>query len=139
MLVKKINEDLIVRLEIGEEIVESLLKVGKDYDIEFAEITGIGAADFIEVGYYNVSIKKYKSIEFTGDLEITSILGNLTRQDDEPYLHLHITFGDEDLNLHGGHLNKAVISATCELVIRKLDGKVGRVHQEESGLNVMDI
>lgn len=139
MLVKKINEDLIVRLEIGEEIVESLLKVGKDYDIEFAEITGIGVADFIEVGYYNVSIKKYKSIEFTGDLEITSILGNLTRQDDEPYLHLHITFGDEDLNLHGGHLNKAVISATCELVIRKLDGKVGRVHQEESGLNVMDI
>lgn len=139
MLVKKINEDLVVRLEIGEDIVESLLKVGEDYDIEFAEITGIGAAGLIEVGYYNVSIKKYKSIEFKGDLEITSILGNLSRQDNEPYLHLHITFADEDLNLHGGHLNKAIISATCEVVIRKLDGKVGRVHQEESGLNVMDI
>ena len=139
MLVKKINEDLVVRLEIGEDIVESLLKVGEDYDIEFAEITGIGAAGLIEVGYYNVSIKKYKSIEFKGDLEITSILGNLSRQDNEPYLHLHIAFADEDLNLHGGHLNKAIISATCEVVIRKLDGKVGRVHQEESGLNVMDI
>ncbi|NMB09148.1 MAG: DNA-binding protein [Tissierellia bacterium] len=139
MFVKEINEDLVIRLEVGEDIVESLLKVGREYDIEFAEITGIGASNLIEVGSYNVSLKKYKSVIFRGELEITSIMGNLSKQEDEPYLHLHITFADENLDLHGGHLNKAIISATCEIVVRRLDGKVGRIYQDEVGLNVFDI
>ena len=122
-----------------KKIVESLLKVGREYDIEFAEITGIGASNLIEVGSYNVSLKKYKSVIFRGELEITSIMGNLSKQEDEPYLHLHITFADENLDLHGGHLNKAIISATCEIVVRRLDGKVGRIYQDEVGLNVFDI
>lgn len=139
MFVKEINEDLVIRLEVGEDIVKSLLKVGREYDIEFAEITGIGASNLIEVGSYNVSLKKYKSVIFRGELEITSIMGNLSKQEDEPYLHLHITFADENLDLHGGHLNKAIISATCEIVVRRLDGKVGRIYQDEVGLNVFDI
>lgn len=139
MFVKEINEDLVIKLEVGEDIVESLLKVGREYDIEFAEITGIGASNLIEVGSYNVSLKKYKSVIFRGELEITSIMGNLSKQEDEPYLHLHITFADENLDLHGGHLNKAIISATCEIVVRRLDGKVGRIYQDEVGLNVFDI
>lgn len=139
MLVKEINDNLIVRLEIGEDVVESLLKIGEDYDVKFAEITGIGASDSIEIGYYNVNTKEYKSKEFTGDLEITSLMGNLSRQIGKPYLHLHINFSDDKLNVYGGHLNKAIISATCEIVIRKLDEEVSRVYHEESGLNVFDI
>lgn len=35
-----------------------------------------------------------------------------------------------------GHLNAAVVSATCELVIDVIDGEVGREFSDEIGLNL---
>lgn len=36
----------------------------------------------------------------------------------------------------GGHLNKAIVSATCEMVISIIEGNVDRYFDEEIGLNL---
>ena len=71
-------------------------------------------------------------------LEITSLVGNVTRKDGEVYLHIHINFGDEDGLVKGGHLVKSRISATSEIILRKIDGEVGRKLDEEIGLNLLN-
>ena len=69
-------------------------------------------------------------------MEITSLLGTITEKEGEPYLHLHINLCREDMSVIGGHLNECRISATCEMVVRKLDGAVGRRLDSEVGLNL---
>ena len=49
-----------------------------------------------------------------------------------------MSIGDEEGRVFGGHLNKAVISATCELVVQVLDGTVERRMDSEIGLYLMD-
>ena len=46
--------------------------------------------------------------------------------------------GDTEGRVLGGHLNEAVISATCGLVLEIMDGTVERRLDPETGLNLME-
>ena len=58
--------------------------------------------------------------------------------DGEYYAPLHVCVGNEKGEVFGEHLNRAVVSATCGMVITVIDGKVDRVYDEETGLNVFN-
>lgn len=53
-----------------------------------------------------------------------------------PYLHAHFAAGDLQGQVVGGHLNRANISATAEIVIRAIAGTVERKFSETIGLNL---
>ena len=55
------------------------------------------------------------------------------------YAHLHMSAGNDKGEVFGGHLNLALISATCEMVIRVIDGQIDRYHDEEIGLNLFKL
>ena len=61
----------------------------------------------------------------------------INTMDGEYYSRLHMSAGNEKGEVFGGHLNEAYISATCELVIRIIDGTTDRVFDENVGLNVL--
>lgn len=135
---RKFNDTYVIRLNKGEEVIESLKNLCRDEDIKLAEITGLGASDFVEIGVFNIYTKEYNTKVFEGMFEITSLVGNVTRKDGEVYLHIHINFGDEEGLVKGGHLVKSRISATSEIILRKIDGEVGRKLDEEIGLNLLN-
>lgn len=135
---RQYGDTVFVRLAPGDEICERLLELAQAEDIRLAEISGIGAVGSFTIGVYDTAEKKYYANEFSGAYEITSLLGTLTRQDGKPYLHLHMNAGDRSGAVFGGHLNRAVISATGELLVRRIPGEVSRRHDEASGLNLFD-
>lgn len=134
---RKFNDNYVVRLNKGEEIISELKELCKNENIKLAEITGLGASNLVEIGVFNPETKEYKTEIFQGMFEITSLIGNATRKDGEVYLHLHINFGDETGAVRGGHLVQAKISATGEIIVRKIEGEVGRKLNDEIGLNLL--
>ena len=139
MLTKKFNNKIIVRIDKGEEIVESLEKVCKDNNITLGSISGIGATDKVKIGLFDVSTKKYHSKELIGNYEIAPLSGNISTINNEIYLHLHINLCDSNHNSFGGHLNSCIVSATFECIIDIIDGKIDRKFDEAIGLNLIEI
>lgn len=139
MKYKRFGEDIVVRLEVGEEVVASLAEIAEREGLTFASVSGIGAADDIAVSVYDVGAKRYFDNEYREPMEITSILGTVSEMDGEPYIHIHLTAGRADGTVIGGHLKRAVISATCELVLHTVYGRVPRFYDERTGLNLMEL
>ena len=133
---RRFGNTIYLRLDPKEEILEEIGKVAEKENIRLAQVTGLGAINDFTAGVYNTVTKEYHSIQFQGAYEIVSLTGTVTRKDGEVYLHLHIAAGDEEGHVHGGHLNRAEVSATCEMVIRLIDGRIDRQYDDVTGLNL---
>ena len=125
-----------VRMDRGEEILTCLAELCRKEDIRLAQVDALGAVDQAAVSVYDVPTKTFYKKEFNEPMEISSLCGTVTRKGGQPYLHLHVTLCDKNLNAHGGHANALRVSATCEMIIRTLQGDVGRGLNEEIGLNM---
>lgn len=133
---RRFGNKIVARIDRGEEILEKIKEIGISENIRLAHISALGAVGEVTVGVFKTGEKKYYANEFKGDFEITSLTGTITTKDGEFYSHLHMSVGDVEGRVYGGHLNKAVVSATCEMVIDIIDGAVERKFSEEIGLNL---
>lgn len=138
MKYKRCGDTVVLRVDRGEEIVSAVKEVCAKERIACAEVSGIGAVDRAVVGLYRVAEKKFCPNTFEGELEMTSLLGNVTQKDGEGYLHVHAAFAGADGQSVGGHLSEAVVSGTAEIFIRILPGGVGRMPDPVTGLNLFD-
>ena len=144
MQFRRFGNKYFIRIDRGEEIMASLVKFCSEEKITLAEIKALGAVDDFELGLFDVVEKKFHKNHFTFPAEITSLWGNVTTKDGEPYLHVHMSAADKEGKVYGGHLTKAVVSATCEMIVYDLsegDSKgfvVERKFNEDVGLNLFE-
>ena len=128
----------LVRLDPGEEVVASLSKLVEEKGITLATISALGAAKDVTLGVFDSVNKKYLSQRYQGTYEIAALVGNVTRMDGAPYLHLHITIANPEGEVRAGHLSACTISATMELFLQVWEGQVGRKFSDTVGLNLLE-
>ena len=136
MQYKRFSDKIIARFDKGEEIISCLKSVCEGENVTLAYVSAIGAVGEFTVGVFSPKDKTYRANNFEGDYEIVSLTGTVTTKEGQFYAHLHMSAGDENGKVFGGHLNSAKISATCEVVIFIMDGRVERAFSEEVGLNL---
>lgn len=133
----------IVRIDRGEEVLDKLNEFIKETDIKAATITGIGASSEVELGVYSVKKREYIKNKYEGEFEILSLIGNITQDAGDAYIHLHIMISDglaQGAGITvGGHLNKCIISGTCELRIDECENAYQRKVDDETGIKIIDI
>ena len=132
----KFGDTYMLRIDCGEEILQSLLRMCEREAIRLAQVNAIGAVDHAVIGVYDLQEKRYHQEETDGFMEITSLSGSVTEMNDQPYIHLHVTLADQNHVLHGGHAIELRVGATCEMFVRVLDGRAGREKDEKLGINL---
>ena len=136
MQYKRFQDTYAVRVDLGEEIMESVKTLAGKENIRFAEVSAIGAADHAVIGVYDLDAQAYRQEEIDGFAEITSLGGSITTVDGKPYVHLHATLAGQDHTVHGGHVLEMRVGATCEMFVKVLDGEVTRERDEKLGINL---
>ena len=133
---RRFGNTIVARIDRGAEILAAVREIAGAEHIQLASVSALGATNDFTVGVYNVDEKQYHANDFKGNFEIVSLTGTINTMDGEFYTHLHMSAGDEKGQVFGGHLNRAVVSAVCEMVITVIDGVVDRRFSEEIGLNL---
>ena len=133
---RRFDNKIIARIDKGEEILDSIKVIALKEKIKLASVRALGATNDFTVGVYNIDEKKYYSNTFNGNYEIVSLTGTINTMNDEFYTHIHMSAGNDKGEVFGGHLNRATVSATWEMIINIIDGKVDRYFDEEIGLNL---
>lgn len=131
------EQTIIARIDKGEEILEQVQVIAQKEQITLASVQALGAVGQFRVGVFQTQEKQYLANDFQGDFEIVSLTGTINTMNGAFYCHLHMSAGNEKGEVFGGHLNRAVVSATCEMVIQILEGNVDRRYHEQIGLNLL--
>ena len=136
-LLSKSESFYILRLDPGEELRQEVEKFCKGQGIDAAWVNALGSCKELELAYYILENKEYETKSFLQNFEITTVAGNIALKDDNPFIHIHGTFSDRAMHVIGGHINRCVVSATCEVSIWVGQGAMGRKYDEFTGLHLL--
>ncbi len=124
-------------LRAGTRIPEGILTAAAEDKVTTALLAGIGGVREVKLAYYDQKEKKYQEKTFHGQMELTSLVGNVTMKDGAPFLHAHGTFARRDYSVIGGHVVSAVVSPLLEFVLTPTENTAVREFNESLGLYVI--
>lgn len=139
MKYRAVGSRVVVRIDAGEKIVETLRSLCEREGIGSGFFQGLGAVSEAELGHFEPASGDYSWTKLSGPHEIVSLYGNVTTLDGKPFIHVHASLGDGDFNVKGGHLREAVVSATCEVVLTRFKGDIGRARDAATGLSLLEL
>ncbi len=135
----RLGDAFLVRIETGEEIASTITEFARAHAIDAAEVSAIGSAFEVVLGYFDRSTKQYERHSVEGEVEIVSMLGTLAIKEGQPFPHLHATVSGRDFRPLAGHFFEGRAGATCEVVIRPMKGYAQRTKDEATGLFLLDL
>lgn len=127
-----------VGLVPGEDVFKTLAAFAKKESITSAALSGLGGVKDIEVGYYELSEKKYHFKTYPEIYELVGMNGNITQVDGAPAVHIHATFSGHDNAVFGGHVNKMTCGLSVEIHVIP-HGVIIERKLDSSGLKLMEL
>ena len=140
---KLLNDDnqktYAIILEYNDEAMESILSFARDKNIHAAQFSAIGAFSEVMLGYFDFEIKDYKKIGIKEQVEVLMFAGDISMYKNESKVHAHVVIGKEDGTAHGGHVLKAYVHPTLEIILTESPAYLKREIDEASGIPLIKI
>lgn len=141
---QKFGDKIYLRLDKGDEVLNSVLQTCQEQKISSATFSGIGACDKVVIGTYLPEKQDFLLHTKEGMLEMISLMGNVTQDADHAKLNIHVhgmfSYLDAKTNTiqyFGGDLKSARIMYTGEIVIEPVrEGKISKQFDPKVGIDV---
>lgn len=125
--------------EPGDELIEELESFARQQGLDAASYTGIGAFSEVTLRYFDRQRKEYEPIPVKEQVEVLNLTGNIARKAEGGVkAHTHAVVGKRDGTALGGDVGEARVWPTLELVVTESPRHLRRVHDEQTGLALID-
>jgi len=118
----------------GDEVMAGLQAFARDAGLDAAQITALGAFSRATFGYYDRERREYEKIPVEEQVEVISLLGNISRNEGDPQIHVHGVVGRRDGTTRGGHLLEGHVWPTLEAIVTETPSYLRRRMSAEAGL-----
>lgn len=126
--------------DAGDEAMSGLLEFAEANDVDAASFTAIGGFQSATLAYFNIEIKEYENIPCDEQVEVLTLAGDIARKGDgSRQVHMHAVVGRRDGTTRGGHLVRATVRPTLEVVLTETPSHLRRTYNEEVGLALIDL
>ena len=127
-----------VVLSTGEEAMAALTAFAAEHQLRATQFTAIGAFSRLVVAYFDWSSKQYQNIAIDEQVEVLSLVGDVTLDKQKPKVHAHVVIGKANATAHGGHLVEGHVRPTLEIIMTESPAHLRRRFDPESGLSLID-
>jgi len=125
-------------LDAGEEAFACISRFANEQTVSAASITAIGAFERATVGFFDFETTSYEEIPVDQQSEVLSLIGDVAEGDDgKASLHVHAVLGLRDGSTKGGHLLKATVRPTLEVIVTEMPGHLRRRKVEALGIALL--
>ena len=112
----------ILKPDFGTDLMSELQDFVHEQGITLASISGVGGVRRATLRYYDQQKKEWLDIEVEKELEVVSLLGNVSLLNGQPIAHVHITLSDEEGRCYGGHVGPNTQVFNMEIFVTTMSG-----------------
>jgi predicted DNA-binding protein with PD1-like motif len=128
----------VVIFDKGDEALGGLTDFAREEDLTGASLTAVGAFSRATLAYFDPELMDYVDISVDNQAEVLSMIGDVALADGGPEVHAHVVVGHRDGSTSGGHLRKADVFPTLEVVITETPAHLRKRHDPQTGLTLID-
>ena len=121
----------------GDQVEPEVVRFADEHGIRAAELRGIGGFREATLAYFERQTMQYEPIAVKEQVEVVSLLGNITRFEEKPKLHAHVVLGRKDGSTLAGHLLAATVWPTLELFVSAYAQPLARTKDPETKLPLL--
>jgi uncharacterized protein len=128
----------VIVLTRGDEVMSGLTDFARENKVTSASFTAIGAFSHATVAWFADGRKEFKLIPIKQQVELVSMIGNITLSGDQPVVHTHVAVASSDGTVRGGHVINAFVFPTLELFMTVYPTPLHKELDEATGLKLID-
>jgi len=130
------HDTWLLAFDIGDRVMETLEEWARERGIEGAHFHALGAFRRATLAWYDLEEQQYEEHDIDEQLEVCSLVGNVSVHQGKTKIHAHAVLGRRDVSTVGGHLIEAEVRPTLELTLTTFR-RVERGMVEEVGLPLL--